>query len=325
LNEHSAPAQPEPLLVVILGPTGSGKSTLAIALAQQFAGEVVSCDSVAIYRHFEIGTAKPTCQHRALVPHHLLDVAEPDQSFTAGEYARRARAVIVEIASRQRLPIVVGGTGLYLRALLDGLFPGPQRSEQLRERLRERAQERGSPYLHKLLLRLDPAAAAKIHGNDVPKIIRAVEVCLTARGPMSRMWEERGRDPLRGFRILRIGLNPEREALYARLNQRACQMFDNGLIGETESLLARYGERKSVTPIESLGYKQTTQFLRGELTREQAVAATQQGHRNYAKRQMTWFRRERNVTWLAGFGDDPAVMKEAADLVSSRKTAPLSI
>src|SRR5450759_3887307 len=243
------PTQSEPLLVVILGPTGSGKSTLAIALAQQFAGEVVSCDSVAIYRHFEIGTAKPTPQQRALAPHHLLDVAEPDQPFTAGEYARHARAALAEIARRQRLPIVVGGTGLYLRALLEGLFPGPQRSEELRQRLRERTQERGPAYLHKLLLRLDPTAAAKIHPHDAPKIIRALEVCLASRAPMSKLWEERGRDPLRGFRILRIGLNPEREALYARLNQRACRRFDYGLISETKSLLQRYGEAKNATPL----------------------------------------------------------------------------
>ena len=150
------PPQPEPLLVVILGPTASGKSALAIHLAQQFAGEVVSCDSVALYRYFEIGTAKPTREQRALVPHHLLDVAEPDQPFTAGEYARQARAIIDEIARRRHLPIVVGGTGLYLRALLEGLFPGPQRSEELRERLRASAAERGSPYLHRLLTRLDP-------------------------------------------------------------------------------------------------------------------------------------------------------------------------
>jgi tRNA dimethylallyltransferase len=312
------PTQSEPLLVVILGPTGSGKSALAIHLAQQFAGEVVSCDSVAIYRHFEIGTAKPTSQQRALVPHHLLDVAEPDQPFTAGEYARQARATIEEIADRQRLPIVVGGTGLYLRALLEGLFPGPQRSEELRERLRERAAERGSPYLHKLLLRLDPAAAAKIHPNDAPKLIRAVEVCLTARGPMSQLWEQRGRDPLRGFRILRIGLSPEREALYARLNRRASQMFDTGLIEETKSLIERYSERKNVMPLDSLGYKQVAQFLRGELTRDQALAATQQGHRNYAKRQMTWFRREPGVIWLAGFGDDPATATQAFELISGR-------
>src|ERR1017187_8541873 len=316
----SAPPQSEPLLVVILGPTGSGKSALAIALAQQFAGEVVSCDSVAVYRHFEIGTAKPTLQQRTLVPHHLLDVAEPGQPFTAGEYARQARAAIAEIAGRQRRPIVVGGTGLYLRALLEGLFPGPQRSEQLRERLRERAQERGPAYLHKLLVRLDPAAAAKIHPHDAPKIIRAVEVCLTARGPMSQLWKERGRDHLCGFRILRIGLNPEREALYARLNQRACQMLECGLMAQPAALLQRYGEPKSATPLDSRGSKQATQFLRGELTREQALAATQQGHRNYAKRQMTWFRREPGVTWLAGFGDDPTVAREAAELGSTRIT-----
>ncbi len=310
------PTQSEPLLVVILGPTGSGKSALAIALAQQFGGEVVSCDSVAIYRHFEIGTAKPTSQQRALVRHHLLDVAEPDQAFTAGEYARQARLAIHDIASRQRLPIVVGGTGLYLRALLDGLFPGPQRSEAVRRRLRERVQERGSPYLHRLLVRLDPAVAGKIHPNDVPKVIRAVEVCLASRAPMSQLWEQRGRDPLRGFRVLRIGLNPDREALYARLNQRACQMFDDGLVEETRALVARYGE--SGTPLESLGYKQATQLLRGEVTREQALTATQQGHRNYAKRQMTWFRREPEVSWLAGFGDDPAVAQEAANLVSDK-------
>ena len=161
-------ARPDPLLVVILGPTASGKSALAVSLAQQFAGEIVSCDSVAVYRHFEIGTAKPTPAQRALAPHHLLDVAEAGEPFTAGEYSRRARAVIGEIAGRKRLPIVVGGTGLYLRALLEGLFPGPQRSEELRERLRQRATERGSIYLHRLLIHLDPTSAANIHANDAP-------------------------------------------------------------------------------------------------------------------------------------------------------------
>jgi tRNA dimethylallyltransferase len=309
-------ASADPPLVVILGPTGSGKSALAIALGRQFSGEVVSCDSVAIYRHFEIGTAKPTAQQRALVQHHLLDVAEPEQPFTAGEYARQARKVIEGIAARHHLAIVVGGTGLYLRALLDGLFPGPQRSEELRRRLREREQKRGSGYLHELLQRLDPAAAGKIHPNDIPKMIRALEVCLTSRRPMSELWKQRGRDPLRGFRIFRIGLNPEREALYARLNQRACQMFDAGLIDETQSLLDRYGEQRNITPLDSLGYKQASQFLRGELTREQALVVTQQAHRNYAKRQLTWFRRERDVHWVPGFGDDAAVAKEAAGLVS---------
>src|SRR5271165_4352826 len=220
------PQQSEPLLVVILGPTASGKSALAINLAQRFACEVVSCDSVALYRHFEVGTAKPTQEQRGLVPHHLLDIAEPDEPFTAGEYARQARAIIREIAGRGRLPIVVGGTGLYLRALLEGLFPGPQRSEDLRVRLRLRAAELGSPYLHRILARLDPQAASMIHANDVPKLIRAIEVCLASRAPMSELWKERGRDALRGFRILRIGLNPAREQLYDRINRRAQQMFD---------------------------------------------------------------------------------------------------
>src|SRR6516164_10645343 len=211
--ETSAGSQSDPLLVVILGPTASGKSALAIALAQRFDGEIVSCDSVALYRHFEIGTAKPTREQLAAVPHHLIDIAEPETPFTAGDYARRARAVIAEVAQRRRLPVVVGGTGLYLRALLEGLFPGPQRSEQLRNRLRTRASERSSAYLHRILRRIDAPAAANIHPNDTPKLIRAIEVCLASRTRMSELWRQRGRDELRGFRIFRMGLNPSREEL----------------------------------------------------------------------------------------------------------------
>ncbi|MGA2902644.1 MAG: tRNA (adenosine(37)-N6)-dimethylallyltransferase MiaA [Candidatus Korobacteraceae bacterium] len=321
----TSPLQSEPLLAVILGPTASGKSALAVDLAQRFAAEIVSCDSVAVYRHFEIGTAKPTRHNRALVPHHLLDVAEPDEPFTAGEYSRQARAAIKETAHRGRLPIVVGGSGLYLRALLQGLFPGPQRSDQLRARLRERVTKFGSPYLHRILRRLDPAAAAQIHPNDAPKLVRAVEVCVASRTRMSELWRQRGRDPLRGFRVLRIGLNPPRDQLYDRINMRARQMFDNGIIEETESLLRQYSLRKEVTALDSLGYKQAIQFLRGELTLEQAIAAAQQGHRNYAKRQITWFRREPEIVWLEGFGDDPAIVQQAADLVASHISLPSPI
>ena len=230
----------------------------------------------------------------------------------------------MRLRDRGRLPIVVGGTGLYLRALLEGLFPGPQRSEELRERLRASAAKRGSPYLHRLLARLDPTAASKIHANDLPKLVRAIEVCLVSRTQMSELWKQRGRDPLRGFRVLRIGLNPSREKLYERINQRAVRMFEDGLIEETKSLLERYGGNKAATPLDSLGYKQAAQFLRGELTREQAIAAAQQGHRNYAKRQMTWFRREPDVLWLDGFGDDPAIARQAAEVVSSRIKQPPS-
>jgi len=305
--------QSGPLLLVILGPTASGKSALAVELAQQFAGEVVSCDSVALYRHFEAGTAKPSHEQRRLVPHHLLDIAEPDQPFTAGEYARQARAVIREITGRSHLPIVVGGTGLYLRALLEGLFPGPQRSEELRERLRSRAAEHSSQYLHRILTRLDPETASKIHANDLPKLVRAIEVCLAARAPMSELWKERGRDALQGFRILRLGLNPPREKLYDRINARALKMFEAGLIEETTSLLDRF---PSAAPLNALGYKQAVQLLRGEITGKQAITAVQQGHRNYAKRQMTWFRREPDVLWLEGFGDDLTISRRAAELVS---------
>jgi len=311
-------SQSEPLLTVILGPTASGKSALALDLAQRFAGEIVSCDSVAVYRFFEIGTAKPTRDERTLVPHHLLDVAEPDEPFTAGDYARQARAAIDAIGERGSLPIVVGGTGLYLRALLEGLSPGPQRSEALRERLRQRATKFGSSYLHRILGRLDPAAAAKIHANDASKLIRAVEVCLASRSRLSELWRQRGCDPLRGFRVLRIGLNPPRNKLYDRINSRAREMFDNGLVEETEALLKRYGQRKEVTALDSLGYRHATQFLQGEFKLEQAIAAAQQGHRNYAKRQMTWFRREPDVLWLGGFGDDPAIAQQAAELVVSQ-------
>src|SRR5438477_1376514 len=177
---------PDPLLLVILGPTASGKSALSLALAEKFSGELISCDSVALYRGFDIGTAKPSSDERARVPHHLLDIADPSQPFTAGDYSKLARAAIAEIAGHGRLPIVVGGTGLYLQALLEGLFAGPPRSEELRERLRERMQERGPQYLHRLLQRLDAPAAQAIHQNDVPKMIRALEVCISAQHPMSQ-------------------------------------------------------------------------------------------------------------------------------------------
>jgi tRNA dimethylallyltransferase len=311
-------AKSDPLLVVILGPTASDKSALAVTLAQQFSGEIVSCDSVAVYRHFEIGTAKPSPEQRALVPHHLLDVTDPDAAFTAGEYSRQAHAAIAEIASRGKLPIVVGGTGLYLRALLEGLFPGPQRSEELRLRLRARAEQRGSSHLHRVLARLDQAAAERIHANDTAKLIRAVEVCLTSRSRMSELWKERGRDPLLGYRILRLGLNPERQKLYERINARAQRMFDDGLIEETKALLERYGDQKNVTALDSLGYRQASQFLRGELSRQEAISAAQQGHRNYAKRQMTWFRREPEVVWLEGFGDEAEIVHRAGKIISTR-------
>ena len=299
-NPNANPnANPAPLLVVA-GPTASGKSSLALSLALEFGGEIISCDSVAVYREFEIGTAKPSRQERDRVPHHLIDVAAPDAWFTAGDYARRARAAAAEIAARGRLPIVCGGSGLYLRAMLDGLFAGPERDEDLRQRLRRR---RRPAALWRLLRRLDPESALRIHANDEPKLIRAIEVCATAARPMSQLLLH-GRDALQGYRILRLGLSPPRAALYDRINARCARMFEQGLVEETRRLLAVYGPE--VFAMRSLGYRQAASHLRGECSLAQAVSAAQQGHRNYAKRQLTWFRRDTEMHWLEDFGDDAA-------------------
>ncbi len=319
--KHHAPDTGDKPLIVLAGPTASGKTSLAIHLAEQFNGEIVSCDSVAVYREMEIGTAKPSREERALIQHHMIDIVWPDESCTAGDYSRLAREAIRGIVERGRLPIVAGGTGLYLRALIDGLFPAPPRQPELRDRLRQRAAERGPAHLHRILTRLDAAAAAAIHINDVPKVIRAIEVSLVARQPLTQQWEK-GRDKLTGYNIVRIGLSPPRPLLYERINQRAAAMFDRGLIEETERLIERYG--RDCRPLTSLGYAEASAVLRDELTREQAVAQAQQGHRNYAKRQLTWFRREPQMHWLQGCGDDEAIIHQACELVARHLSASQS-
>jgi tRNA dimethylallyltransferase len=305
--------QPDHPLIILAGPTASGKTSLAIRLAEAFQGEIVSCDSVAVYREMEIGTAKPTHDERALIQHHMIDIAWPDQPCTAGDYSRQAREALAGITERGRLPIIAGGTGLYLRALIDGLFPAPPQKPGQRERLRRLANTRGPAYLHRLLTRLDAAAADAIHANDVSKAIRAIEVSLSANQPLTQQWQK-GREALTGYRILRLGLNPPRPRLYERINQRAAAMFDRGLLEETDRLIARYGP--NCRPLTSLGYAEASAVLRGELTREQAVAQAQQGHRNYAKRQLTWFRREPDMHWLEGCGGDNEIVEQSKRLVA---------
>lgn len=300
-------------LVVIVGPTASGKSALALRLAEEFSGEIVSCDSVAVYRGMEIGTAKPSLGDRNLVPHHLIDVASPDEAFTAGDYSRLAREALDGISARDRLPIIAGGTGLYLRALIDGLFPAPKIAPELRARLRKTGSERGPQYLHRLLRKLDANSAEGIHPNDLPKTVRAMEVTLATRIPISEQWE-RGREALRGYRILRLGLAPDRRPLYESIDLRAAAMFDRGLVEETRSLIERYG--RECRALGSLGYAQAAAVLSGELTRDAAVKQAQQGHRNYAKRQGTWFRREPEMHWIEGFGGDAEVLGRARKLVA---------
>ncbi|OFV91075.1 MAG: tRNA (adenosine(37)-N6)-dimethylallyltransferase MiaA [Acidobacteria bacterium RIFCSPLOWO2_02_FULL_61_28] len=295
-------------LAAIVGPTASGKSSLALHLARQFHGEILNCDSLQLYRNFDIGTAKPSPAEREGIPHHLLDILEPAEQFSAGEYARRAREVLAEVTGRGRLPLVVGGTGFYLRAFIDGLFAGPARHPELRERLRERETRKGPGYVHRLLGRLDPVSASHIHPHDVPKTIRAIEVCLLARNRMSELHHQ-GRQALAGYAVLKLGLNPPRAELYERINHRTQALFDRGLVNEVCDLLAK-GYAATAPPFQSHGYRQTLDYLLGKISLRDAVRYAQAATRQYAKRQTTWFRQEPGIVWFSGFGSDPPIQAE---------------
>jgi tRNA dimethylallyltransferase len=300
-------------LVAVAGPTGSGKSDLALFIAQEFDGEIVNCDSLQVYRHFDIGTAKLPMAERRGILHHLIDILDPDELCTAGEYARLARTTIADISARGRLPILAGGTGFYLRALLEGLFEGPVRDQPLRDRLAAREARRPGS-LHRLLKRFDSTAAGKIHANDIPKVTRALEICLLTRQPVSRLFQQ-GRDALTGYRTLKLGLLPDREALNRKLDERCAWMFEHGLVEEVRCILA-LGFSPACKPFESHGYKQAMQLIQGELSPRDAIFYAQRNTRHYAKRQITWFRRERDLQWLKGFGDAPDIRETAAGSVA---------
>jgi len=265
-----------------------------------------------------VGTAKVPPAGRLGIPHHLIDVVEPTELFTAGDYARAAAAVVREIAARGGKALLVGGTGFYLRGLLEGLSPGPARDEALRARLLNREQKRAGS-LHRILARLDPASASRIHRNDKNKTIRALEVRLLEGAPLTAIFE-RGRTPLSGFQPVKIGLDPPRELLNARLNRRASKMFDQGLVDEVRRLLSA-GVPPEAKPFESLGYKQALRVAQGLATTEQALESTQHETRRYAKRQLTWFRKEHGVNWIEGFGDDPRVQAEAIEILRRVRAA----
>jgi tRNA dimethylallyltransferase len=323
---HNEPASRSPTvddavdapLVAIAGPTGSGKSDLALEIAQQFNGEIINCDSLQVYRYFDIGTAKLPPGQRRGIAHHLIDILDPDEVFTAGEYARLARETIQAITQRARLPILAGGTGFYLRALLDGLFQGPSRDQSLRDRLAQREARRAGS-LHRLLTRFDSRTALRIHPHDVPKVTRALEVCLLTRQPASELFE-RGRDSLRGYRCLKLGLLPDREALNQRLDQRCAAMFECGLVEEVRHILS-LGFAAQSKPFESHGYKQALQAILGELNLREAVFYAQRNTRQYAKRQLTWFRREPGLIWLQGFADTPGIQESALNRVGNFLTS----
>jgi tRNA dimethylallyltransferase len=293
-------------LIAIVGPTASGKSELALFLAEEFSGEIVNYDSVQIFRHLDIGTAKPSIAERERAPHHMIDIREPTEIFTAGDYQREARLVLEDIRNRGKLPILVGGTGLYLRALIEGLFAGPSRSLHWRNRLEMIAEKRGRPYLHRLLQRLDPEAAARIAERDKPKVIRAIEVRLETGKPLSQHLDEKPREPITGFATHFVGLNPAREELYRRIDQRVERMFEAGLVEEVCGLLAR-GIPASAKPFEAIGYRHVIEDIDSCIPREETIRIIQRDTRRYAKRQITWFRRQCEVTWFDGSGDSEEI------------------
>jgi tRNA dimethylallyltransferase len=290
----AAPAAP---LVAVVGPTASGKSALALRLARARSGEIVSCDSLQVYRGLDIGSAKPTPQERAEVRHHLVDVAEPDEPFSAATYARLARAAVADIAARGRLPVVAGGTGLYLRALLEGLFEGPSRDEALRGRLEGLAERFGDARLHRLLARADPEAAARIPPRDRVRVVRALEVYYATGRPISE-GQRGGAEPLRGFRPLVVGLDPDRAALREAVEERTREMLARGLLEEARALVERYGP--GLRPLQSIGYRQAAAVVRGEMGLDEAERSIVTETMRFAKRQKTWFRHQQpGVVWFA--------------------------
>jgi tRNA dimethylallyltransferase len=293
-------------LVAIVGPTASGKSDLALFLAECWPSEIVNYDSLQVYRYLDIGTAKPSSEEQSRVPHHMIDIREPTEIFTAGDYQREARRVLDEIRSRGKLPILVGGTGLYLRAVLDGLFSGPSRSSYWRNRLESAAERKGRGHLHRVLKRLDPVAASRIAEQDKPKVIRALEVRLETGKPLSQHLNERPRQPLTGFKIHIIGLDPPREDLYRRIDTRAERMLEAGLVDEVQRLLSA-GVPSTAKPFEAIGYSHVIAGFDSCIPQEETLRIIQRDTRRYAKRQMTWFRKQSGVTWFGGPGDNEEI------------------
>jgi tRNA dimethylallyltransferase len=308
-------ADATPRLIVILGPTASGKSELGIWLAERLGGEILVCDSTQVYRRFDLGTAKVPLDEQRGIPHHLVDLVDPDEIFTAGEYRRRALLALDEVRRRGKLPILTAGTGLYLRALLLGLAEAPERSEELRERLRAKEKLHGPEYLHRALARLDPSSAARIGPRDTQKVIRALEMRLLAGKPVGEIHGS-GRQGLEGYDIQKIGLSPPRSALYARIEERTAKMIEDGWLEEVRCL-ASAKIPPDAKPFQFIGYSDLREHLEGRLTIEDAIKKIQQATRQFAKRQLTWFRKEPAVHWLSGFGDDPDIAAAALDFLQS--------
>jgi tRNA dimethylallyltransferase len=311
-------ADSKPRLIIIAGPTGVGKTDVAIQLALDCGGEIISADSMQVYRYMDIGTAKPSSAERLLVRHHLIDLVNPDESFSAALFVRNARKIIRELSILRRPVFVVGGTGLYIRALLGGLFDGPDANEGLRAFYRLEQARHGKTYLHEKLKKIDEKAARRIEPNDTVRIIRALEV-FEASGQSITEKQEAHRFKERPYETMRIGLAWERDMLYERINRRADQMLLDGLIQEVRGLLDR-GYDEGLKPMQALGYKHMVHYLEGSCPLQEALRLMKRDTRRYAKRQMTWFSTDRQMEWFSP--GDRGVLRDRVGAFLSCRTAP---
>ena len=284
---------------MILGPTGVGKSITAIKLSKKLKGEIINCDSMQVYKGFNIGTDKIPLEKRENIPHHLLDIVHPNTQFTAADFAKHALKAIDLILKKNKLPIIVGGTGLYLKALLEGLFPGPGRDSSLRQKLEKRAEEKGLESLSQKLAEVDPVYSQKIGKNDKMRIIRALEVFYLTQRPFSEHFKNT-KSCVKDFNAIKIGLKLNRKELYRRIEERVDKMFKSGIINEVEELLKKGADEHS-PPFRALGYKYVLKFLKKEIPAEESVALTKRDTRHYAKRQLTWFRKMEGIQWFSPF------------------------
>jgi tRNA dimethylallyltransferase len=303
-------------LIAILGPTATGKSALGIALAERHGGEIINCDSTAVYRGFDIGTDKVPMAERRGIPHHLIDIADPTEEYTAAQYARDAAACIRDIIARRRLPILVGGTGFYFRALTRGLFPGPGRDASLRSRLESIAERRGAPFLHAMLRRVDPPSALRIQPRDVKRMIRALEVYFLTGRPLTSHFADTT-SPIADVDVAAVALRLPAAEISERVTRRVDEQFDRGLLDEIRTLLAR-GIPETARPFGGLVYRQALEHLVGTRDEESTRALIAQENRRYARRQLIWFRKEPNLTWFDGPGSSPATIDRVTKFVDAR-------
>jgi len=301
-----------PVAVVICGPTGIGKTSFAIELARRFRGEIIGADSMQLYRHMDIGTAKPTPAEQAAITHHMVDIVDPDEHFDAEMYADMAYAKVLALTEKRILPFIVGGTGLYIKALIHGLFESIKIDAGVRKRLKKEVEDLGGPHLHTRLKAVDPAAAARIHANDTYRIVRALEIYETTGRPMSDTQAQHRFEPQR-LQTVKIGLHMDREALYQRIDQRVDIMLDQGVLAEAKELLeAEYSP--DLKSMKSLGYRHMAAFLKNEVDWEEAVRTLKRDTRRYAKRQMTWFKADPEIVWMG-----PNELEEAAAMITTFK------